>query len=75
MVPFLRRCRLLPYLNLTARLGALRIPIAGGLGEQLLTVANKADAQRLQAEVAKLTAELATLEEEWLELSSELESA
>ena len=37
MVPLLRRCRLLPYLNLTARLGALRIPIAGGLGEQLLS--------------------------------------
>jgi FkbM family methyltransferase len=37
MVPLLRRCRLLPYLNLTARLGTLRIPIAGGLGEQLLS--------------------------------------
>jgi ATP-binding cassette, subfamily F, member 3 len=44
------------------------------LGERLLTVTSKADAQRLQAELAALTAELATLEEEWLELSSEEES-
>jgi len=42
--------------------------------EQLLTVTSKADAQKLQAEQTRLIAELATLEEEWLELSSEWES-
>jgi ATP-binding cassette subfamily F protein 3 len=46
-----------------------------GVGEKLLSVTDAAEAQRLHGELAKLTADLATLEEEWLELSSELESA
>jgi ATP-binding cassette, subfamily F, member 3 len=37
----------------------------------LLTVTEAATAQRLHAEVARLTAELAALEDEWLELSAE----
>jgi ATP-binding cassette subfamily F protein 3 len=41
---------------------------------KLLTVTEAAEAQRLHNELAKLTKELATLEEEWLELSSELET-
>ena len=48
---------------------------SGRVSEKLLTVTDAAEAQRLHAELAKLTAELATLEEEWLELSAELESA
>jgi ATP-binding cassette subfamily F protein 3 len=39
--------------------------------ESLLTVASAVEAQRLHAELAKLTADLATLEEEWLSLSEE----
>ena len=45
-----------------------------GISEKLLTVMETADAMRLQAELAKLTAELATLEEEWLARSAELEA-
>jgi ATP-binding cassette subfamily F protein 3 len=45
------------------------------VGEQLLQVTDAAEAKRLQARHAKLTEELAQLEEEWLELSTELESA
>jgi ATP-binding cassette subfamily F protein 3 len=45
-----------------------------GFSEKLLAVTDAAEARRMQAEVASLTAELATLEEEWLELSSELEA-
>jgi ATP-binding cassette subfamily F protein 3 len=43
------------------------------IGEQLLTVTSTKEAERLQAQLAKLTTELATLEEEWLELSAEQE--
>ncbi len=46
-----------------------------GVGELLLSVADAAEARRLHAELTKLTSELATMEEEWLQLSSELESA
>jgi hypothetical protein len=35
----------------------------------MLAVTEAAEAQRLHAQVAKLTAELATLEDEWLSLS------
>jgi ATP-binding cassette subfamily F protein 3 len=45
-----------------------------GVSEKLLTVMERAEATRLQGELAKLTAELATLEEEWLARSAELES-
>jgi ATP-binding cassette subfamily F protein 3 len=45
------------------------------VNEQLLTVTDAAEAQRLHAELSTLTAALAELEEEWIELSSELESA
>jgi ATP-binding cassette subfamily F protein 3 len=45
------------------------------VSERLLTVTDAAEAQRLHVELAKLTASLAEFEEEWLELSSELESA
>jgi ATP-binding cassette subfamily F protein 3 len=45
------------------------------VSERLLTVADAAEAHRLHAELSKLTASLTELEEEWLELSSELESA
>jgi ATP-binding cassette subfamily F protein 3 len=45
------------------------------VGEQLLTVTSAAEAQRLQGQQAKLAAELATLENEWIELSAALESA
>jgi ATP-binding cassette subfamily F protein 3 len=44
------------------------------LGQQLLTVTETKEAQRVQAELTRVTAELATLEEEWLELSSEMDS-
>lgn len=43
--------------------------------ERLLTVTDAAEAQRLHTEFGKLADELAQLEEEWLALSSELESA
>jgi ATP-binding cassette subfamily F protein 3 len=43
--------------------------------EQLLSVTDAAEAKRLQSDLAKLTKQLAELEEEWLELSAELESA
>ena len=43
--------------------------------QKLLTVTETAEATRTQVELASLTAELAKLEEEWLELSAELESA
>ena len=42
--------------------------------EKLLTATDAAEAQRLQSELARVTAELAKLEEEWLELSAELEA-
>jgi ATP-binding cassette subfamily F protein 3 len=45
------------------------------LSERLLSVTDIAEAKRLHADLAKLTSELADLEEQWLELSSELESA
>jgi ATP-binding cassette subfamily F protein 3 len=45
------------------------------VSEGLLTVSETAEAQRLQKRLAELTSELAALEEEWLELSTELESA
>jgi hypothetical protein len=38
-------------------------------------VTDAADAQRLHAQLTELTTELTELEEQWLELSSELESA
>ena len=44
------------------------------ISEKLLTVMEPAEATRLHGELAKLAAELATLEEEWLALSAELES-
>jgi ATP-binding cassette subfamily F protein 3 len=46
-----------------------------GVSEQLLTVTGAAEAQKLHREFTALTAELAQLEEEWIELSTELESA
>jgi len=45
------------------------------ISEQLLTVAEAAEARRLQSELQIVTSELASLEEEWLDLSSELEGA
>jgi hypothetical protein len=42
---------------------------------RLLTVAEAAEAQRLHAEMSKLTTSLAELEDEWLDFSSQLESA
>jgi ATP-binding cassette subfamily F protein 3 len=45
------------------------------LSERLLTVTDAAEAQRLHAELSTLTTALTELEEQWLELSSELESA
>jgi ATP-binding cassette subfamily F protein 3 len=45
-----------------------------GVGEKLLSVTDAAEARRLQTQLTSLTAELATLEEEWLELSSELDA-
>jgi ATP-binding cassette, subfamily F, member 3 len=44
------------------------------VSDKLLTVSEAAEARRLQTELASLTADLAKLEEEWLELSSELEA-
>jgi ATP-binding cassette, subfamily F, member 3 len=41
------------------------------ISEKLITVTDAAEAQRLHAELAKLTAELTTLEEEWLGLSTD----
>jgi ATP-binding cassette subfamily F protein 3 len=41
------------------------------VSEKLLNVTDAAEAQRLHAEFAKLTAELTNLEEKWLELSSD----
>jgi ATP-binding cassette subfamily F protein 3 len=40
--------------------------------ETLLTVTDAAEAQRLHAQVAQLTIELATLEDEWLSLSEDV---
>jgi ATP-binding cassette subfamily F protein 3 len=45
------------------------------LNERLLAVTDAAEAQQLHAELTKLTDELAELEEQWLDLSTELESA
>jgi ATP-binding cassette subfamily F protein 3 len=45
------------------------------VNDRLLTVTETSEAQRLHAQLAALTKELTQLEEEWLELSSELESA
>jgi ATP-binding cassette subfamily F protein 3 len=45
------------------------------VSEKLLSVTDASEAKRLHAELAQLTAGLAQLEEEWLELSAELESA
>jgi ATP-binding cassette subfamily F protein 3 len=42
------------------------------VAEALLTVTDAAEAQRLHAQVARLTTELATLEDEWLALSEEV---
>lgn len=44
-----------------------------GVSEQLMSVTDAAEAQRVQRQLAALTTELAQLEEQWLELSSELE--
>jgi hypothetical protein len=41
----------------------------------LLAVTDAAEAKRLQSQLAKLTSELAVLEEEWLELSAKMESS
>jgi hypothetical protein len=41
---------------------------------KLLAVTDAGEAQRLHGELTKLTNELASLEEEWLELSSDLDS-
>ena len=46
-----------------------------GVSERLLTVTDTAKARTLQKQLAEVTAELAQLEEEWLELSAEMESA
>jgi ATP-binding cassette, subfamily F, member 3 len=46
-----------------------------GVSELLLSVTDAAEAKRLQAQHSKLADELMKLEEEWLELSTELESA
>lgn len=45
------------------------------VSEKLLSVTDAAEARRLHTELTTLTAELATLEEEWLELSSDLEAS
>jgi ATP-binding cassette subfamily F protein 3 len=45
------------------------------LSDQLLKVTDATEAQRMHTELTKLTDELKQLEEEWLELSAELESA
>ena len=45
------------------------------LSERLLSVTDAAEAQRLHADLTKVTGELTQLEEEWLQLSAELESA
>jgi ATP-binding cassette subfamily F protein 3 len=45
------------------------------VSERLLTVTDAAEAQRLHTQLTELTGELTLLEEQWLELSSELESA
>jgi ATP-binding cassette subfamily F protein 3 len=45
------------------------------LTEKLLTVTDAAEANRLHQELAVLTSQLTQLEEQWLELSAELESA
>ena len=42
--------------------------------DALLTVTETAEAKRLQAQLANLTAELATLEEQWLALSEDLDA-
>jgi len=44
-----------------------------GVSEQLMSVTDVAEAQRVQRQLAALTTELAQLEEQWLKLSSELE--
>jgi ATP-binding cassette subfamily F protein 3 len=46
-----------------------------GVSERLLTVTDSVEARTLQSRQAALTMELAQLEEEWLALSAELESA
>jgi ATP-binding cassette subfamily F protein 3 len=45
------------------------------INQRLLTVTEATDAKRLQSLVSQLSSELVRLEEEWLGLSSELESA
>jgi hypothetical protein len=45
------------------------------VSEQLLSVTEAAEAQRLHTQLTETTAQLAKLEEEWLQLSTELESA
>jgi ATP-binding cassette subfamily F protein 3 len=45
-----------------------------GVSEKLLVVTDTAEARKLHAELTRLTSELATLEEEWLQLSAKLES-
>jgi ATP-binding cassette subfamily F protein 3 len=46
-----------------------------GISERLLTVTDAAEAQRLLQEQTDLAGQLTQLEEQWLELSAELESA
>ena len=43
------------------------------VNQKLLTVTDAAEATRLQSQLAELTAQLAELEEEWLQRSAELE--
>lgn len=45
------------------------------LSDQLLNVTEAAEAKRLQTELARVSSELEKLEEEWLELSAELEAS
>ncbi len=45
------------------------------VSEQLLAVTDAAEARRLHTQLAELSGQLQQLEEEWLELSSEMESA
>jgi ATP-binding cassette subfamily F protein 3 len=45
------------------------------VGDNLLRVKTTAEAQQFQAQLARLTADLAALEDEWLALTAELESA
>ena len=43
------------------------------LNDQLMTATEAAEAQRLHDELARVTGEVGLLEEEWVEISTELE--